>query len=61
MSFTIKELREMTKLPGCKAVFDPEDFRTVEEKISSKLCVSFWLSKDLAAVTFSCFVFCQWL
>jgi len=25
----------MTKLAGCKAVFDPEDFRTIQEKIAS--------------------------
>lgn len=34
VSFTIKELREMTKLPGCKATFNPEDFRTIQEKLS---------------------------
>ncbi|XP_020613236.1 NADPH:adrenodoxin oxidoreductase, mitochondrial-like [Orbicella faveolata] len=33
VSFTIKELREMTKLEGCKAVFDPDDFRTTQEKL----------------------------
>ena len=37
VSFTIKELREMTKLEGCKAVFDPVDFRTIQEKLPSKL------------------------
>ena len=36
VSFTIKELREMTKLKGCKAVFDPDDFRTIQEKLPSK-------------------------
>lgn len=36
VSFTIKELREMTKLEGCKAVFDPDDFRTIQEKLSSR-------------------------
>ena len=36
MSFTIKELREMTKLEGCKAAFDPDDFRTIQEKLASK-------------------------
>ncbi|PFX31886.1 NADPH:adrenodoxin oxidoreductase, mitochondrial [Stylophora pistillata] len=35
VSFTIKELREMTKLPGCKAMFDPQDFREIQEKLSS--------------------------
>lgn len=35
VAFTIKELREMTKLAGCKAVFDPEDFKMVQEKIAS--------------------------
>lgn len=27
----------MTKLPGCKAVCDPEDFRTIQEEIASML------------------------
>ena len=36
VAFTIKELREMTKLAGCKAVFDPDDFQTIQEKIASK-------------------------
>lgn len=36
MSFTIKELREMTKLEGCKAAFEPDDFRTIQEKLASK-------------------------
>lgn len=36
MSFTIKELREMTKLEGCKAAFDPDDFRTIQEKLASR-------------------------
>lgn len=35
VAFTIKELREMTKLIGCKAVFDPEDFKPIQEKITS--------------------------
>lgn len=35
VAFTIKELREMTKLSGCKAVFDPEDFRIIQGKIAS--------------------------
>ena len=35
VAFTIKELREMTKLSGCKAVFYPEDFETLQEKIAS--------------------------
>ena len=37
VAFTIKELREMTKLPGCKAVCDPEDFGTIQEKIAGML------------------------
>ena len=36
ISFTIKELREMTKLPGCLAVFSPEDFQPIQEIISGK-------------------------
>ena len=36
MSFTIKELREMTKLEGCKPAFDPDDFRTIQEKLASR-------------------------
>ncbi|XP_015762339.1 PREDICTED: NADPH:adrenodoxin oxidoreductase, mitochondrial-like, partial [Acropora digitifera] len=35
VAFTIKELREMTKLSGCQAVFYPEDFETIQEKIAS--------------------------
>jgi len=35
VSFTIKELREMTKLEGCKAVLDPDDFRTIQEQLPS--------------------------
>ncbi|XP_028415890.1 NADPH:adrenodoxin oxidoreductase, mitochondrial-like [Dendronephthya gigantea] len=34
ISFTIKELREMTKLPGCRSVFSPEDFQPIREMIS---------------------------
>ena len=26
----------MTKLVGCEAVFDPEDFKPIQEKITSK-------------------------
>ena len=33
----------MTKLVGCKAVFDPEDFKPVQEKITSK---SVWKKSD---------------
>ena len=36
ISFTIKELREMTKLPGCRPVFDPEDFQPIQEMIPGK-------------------------
>ena len=36
ISFTIKELREMTKLPGCRAVFEPDDFQPIQEIISGK-------------------------
>ena len=34
ISFTIKELREMTKLPGCRSNFEPEDFKPIREKLS---------------------------
>lgn len=33
----------MTKLPGCKATFNPEDFRTIQEKLSSRLYFQFKL------------------
>lgn len=26
----------MTKLEGCKAAFDPDDFRTIQEKLASR-------------------------
>ena len=40
----------MTKLPGCKAIFNPEDFRTIQEKLSSRLYnLSFCLRKYLEA------------
>ncbi|XP_035206553.1 NADPH:adrenodoxin oxidoreductase, mitochondrial-like, partial [Stegodyphus dumicola] len=35
VSFTIKELREMIKLPGCNVVMNPLDFRGVPELLSS--------------------------
>ena len=34
ISFTIKELREMTKLHGCLPLFQPEDFQPIHEMIS---------------------------
>ncbi|XP_070579755.1 NADPH:adrenodoxin oxidoreductase, mitochondrial-like isoform X1 [Ptychodera flava] len=33
VAFTIKELREMTKLPGCKSVFDTKDFEGLSELV----------------------------
>ena len=33
----------MTKLPGCKATFNPEDFRTIQEKLSSRFYFQFKL------------------
>ncbi|XP_046855443.1 NADPH:adrenodoxin oxidoreductase, mitochondrial-like isoform X2 [Xenia sp. Carnegie-2017] len=33
-SFTIKELREMLKLPGCRSVFEREDFLPLNERLS---------------------------
>ncbi len=34
VSFTIKELREMVNLAGCRPVFDPSDFDGVKEAVS---------------------------
>ena len=34
VSFTIKELREMIRLPGCRTVLDPKDFAPVRELLS---------------------------
>ncbi|KAI8512207.1 hypothetical protein Bbelb_088460 [Branchiostoma belcheri] len=34
-AFTIKELREMTKLPDCRPVLDPADFNGLEDKVKS--------------------------
>uniref|UniRef100_L7M113 NADPH:adrenodoxin oxidoreductase, mitochondrial n=1 Tax=Rhipicephalus pulchellus TaxID=72859 RepID=L7M113_RHIPC len=34
VAFTIKELREMTKIPGVDSVFRPEDFDGVREKLA---------------------------
>ena len=31
VSFTIKELREMTKLPGCRPVLSPHDFDPIRD------------------------------
>ena len=39
----------MTKLPGCKAVCDPEDFRTIQEKIASML--KLYLNQEVKNVT----------
>ncbi|XP_033630929.1 NADPH:adrenodoxin oxidoreductase, mitochondrial-like [Asterias rubens] len=33
VAFSIKELREMTKLPGCRAELNPSDFEGLQEKI----------------------------
>ena len=37
VAFTIKELREMVKLQGCKPVFEAGDFQQVKEELPSKL------------------------
>ena len=37
VAFTIKELREMVKLPGSKAEFDAADFQQVKEQLKSML------------------------
>ncbi|XP_078692035.1 NADPH:adrenodoxin oxidoreductase, mitochondrial-like [Branchiostoma floridae x Branchiostoma belcheri] len=34
-AFTIKELREMTKLPDCRPVLDPDDFTGLDDKVKS--------------------------
>ncbi|CAH1273967.1 FDXR [Branchiostoma lanceolatum] len=34
-AFTIKELREMTKLPDCRSVLDPADFAGLQDKVKS--------------------------
>ncbi|XP_035696059.1 NADPH:adrenodoxin oxidoreductase, mitochondrial-like [Branchiostoma floridae] len=34
-AFTIKELREMTKLPDCRPLLDPADFAGLEDKVKS--------------------------
>ena len=39
MAFTIKELREMTKLTGCRPELDPADFVATRDLISG-VCVS---------------------
>ena len=51
MSFTIKELREMTKLEGCKAVFDPDDFRTIQEQLPSRFIHCFQTTVDIYSPT----------
>ena len=33
MAFTIKELREMTKLPGCRPDLSPEDFDAIRSLV----------------------------
>eukprot|EP00095_Tigriopus_kingsejongensis_P005756 snap_masked-scaffold28_size608977-processed-gene-4.1 protein:Tk05756 transcript:snap_masked-scaffold28_size608977-processed-gene-4.1-mRNA-1 annotation:"nadph:adrenodoxin mitochondrial" len=35
VAFTIKELREMVNLPGCRAVLDPADFQPVASLVAS--------------------------
>ena len=56
VSFTVKELREMTKLPGCKAIFNPEDFRIIQEKLSSRLYFQFkFLLKEISGSFLRCY------
>ena len=38
VAFTIKELREMTKLPGCRSRVDPRDFEDIKDLLSSMRC-----------------------
>jgi adrenodoxin-NADP+ reductase len=37
VAFTIKELREMTKLPGSRYILDKKDYQGLESVIKSKL------------------------
>lgn len=43
----------MTKLEGCKAVFDPDDFRTTQEKLPSRFIHLFRLLFRLSFRTVS--------
>ena len=36
VAFTIKELREMTKLPDCISNLDPVDFDLIKDKLTGK-------------------------
>lgn len=46
----------MTKLPGCKAIFNPEDFRTIQEKLSSRLYFQFkFLLKEISGSFLRCY------
>ena len=40
VAFTIKELRELTKLPGCYSVLNPKDFDVVRNSLASKFVVN---------------------
>ena len=41
VAFTIKELREMTKLPGCRTRINPGDFSEVRELLTSMLHIQY--------------------
>ena len=41
VAFTIKELREMVHLPGCRPVFDTKDFQGVKEIVPSLQVIQF--------------------
>ena len=46
----------MTKLPGCKATFNLEDFRTIQEKLSSRLYFQFkLLVKEISGSFLRCY------
>ena len=37
IAFTIKELREMTRLPGCRSTFDPTDFIPIKDTLNGRV------------------------
>lgn len=43
VAFTIKEFREMTKLPGCRALLDRADFEEVRDIAAGEHSDGAWL------------------
>ncbi len=41
VAFTIKELREMTRLPNCQTTFDPRDFDPIRDQIQGTRYISY--------------------